>query len=94
MAYSGRLAFRERGLAPADTPILAFPHKGRRDPLASIQAWLPVADLASIIWIPDFAGMTGGEMGEGDLPLAIRTWLRAAVLAETVWIPDFAGMTG
>ena len=39
--------------------ILAFSHKGRRDPLAAICTWFRVTGLAATFWIPAFAGMTG-----------------------------------
>ena len=56
--------------------------------------------MASVVWIPAFAGMTEIKTypckpveGGRDLPLAIHTWFRAAILASTIWIPAFAGMT-
>ena len=61
----------ERGLDARDTPILAFPHKGGRDLSLAIRTRFRVAGLASIVWIPAFAGMTGrnrewrGEIGNG-----------------------------
>ena len=63
---------RERGrpaggaaLARGDTLILAFSHKGRRDPLAGIRAWFLVAGLIAPLWIPAFARMTAQRKGEG-----------------------------
>ena len=55
----GRLA-RISALA-RDTLILAFSREGRRDPMAAVWAWFWVAGLASTVWIPAFAGMTGRE---------------------------------
>ena len=52
--------------------ILAFSHQGRRDLSLAILVWLRAAGLASPLWIPAFAGMTGeksgmagGEIGNG-----------------------------
>ena len=53
----GRLA-RNAALARADTLILAFSHKGRRDPLVAIRTWFRVSGLIATLWIPAFAGMT------------------------------------
>ena len=54
---------RNAALARGDTLILAFSHKGRRDPLVGIWAWFRAAGLAAGVWIPAFAGMTGGRAG-------------------------------
>ena len=53
-----------------------------------------MANLAAILWIPDFAGMTGEGKGEEDPLAALGAWFQAAGLAAAIWIPDFAGMTG
>ena len=47
------------------TLILAFSHKGRRDPLVAIHDWFRMASLTAIVWIPAFAGMTGVEWEMG-----------------------------
>ena len=61
MVSCGALACRQRGLDARDTLILAFSHQGRRDLSLAILDWLHVARLASTLWIPAFAGMTGRE---------------------------------
>ena len=63
-----KLADSARKTAPsgADTLILAFSHKGRRDTLVAIRGWLRMAILVGL-WIPAFAGMTvGGWGGSGE----------------------------
>ena len=37
--------------------------KRRRDPLTALGAWFRAAGLFADFWIPAFAGMTGGEIG-------------------------------
>ena len=52
---------RNAALGRGDTLILAFSHEGRRDPLSTLGAWFRTANLFANLWIPAFAGMTGGE---------------------------------
>ena len=59
-----RRACRRRGLDARDTLILAFSHKGRRDPLTAVRTWFQMAGLAATVWIPAFAGMTEVEIRE------------------------------
>ena len=60
-------------LARGDTLILAFSRKGRRDPLVGICTWFRVAGLFANLWIPAFAGMTGGEGEKGSADCARRS---------------------
>ena len=57
----GRPRPQRRACARGNTLILAFSHEGRRDPLVALGAWLWMAKLFAIIWIPAFAGMMGVE---------------------------------
>ena len=68
--HENGFGFPERGrlaggaaLARGDTLILAFSHKGRRDPLTAICTWFRMAGLVATLWIPAFAGMTGVGIG-------------------------------
>ena len=95
-AGSAGVPARNAALARGDTLILAFSHKGRRDPPVALGAWFRMARLFAIIWIPAFAGMTKGERekGRGDPLVALGAWFRMARLFAIIWIPAFAGMTG
>ena len=58
---------RNAALARGDTLILAFSHKGRRDPPAAVRTWFRVARLTATLWIPAFAGMTGERALNGGV---------------------------
>jgi len=70
LVAGGGLACRRRGLGARDTLILAFSHKGRRDPPASGGAWFRAAGLAAAIWIPAFAGNDGALIKTAAQPIA------------------------
>ena len=55
---------RNAALGRGGALILAFSHEGRMDPLVARGAWFRVAGLAASVWIPAFAGMTGGRRRE------------------------------
>jgi len=59
--FRGRAWLRRTRASARDTLTLALSHKGRGDPLASVRTWFRVASLASTVWIPAFAGMTGAN---------------------------------
>ena len=52
---------RKAALARGALTLVLF-HKGRGDPLAAIYAWFRAARQFADLWIPAFAGMTGGEV--------------------------------
>ena len=66
----------------------------------AIRTWFRVANLASTLWIPAFAGMTGWRRGSGfadcDSCLISGGGLGSPPprASATLWIPAFAGMTG
>ena len=85
------------------TLILAFSHKGRRDPLAAVCTWFRVAGLA--VWERgrparnaalargDTLILAFSRKGRRDPLAADCAWFCVKVLAASVWIPAFAGMT-
>jgi len=80
---SAGVAARNAALGRGDTLILAFSHEGRRDPLFAFGAWLRMAKLFAIIWIPAFAGMTGwacARPGSAGVPARNAAFARGGTL--------------